>query len=182
MICFSPHFLRTIDIHKSDRPERLMNIRLSSQALNWEIGDFGRVLEVLGNFSELDELKGLWLREYLKNAPDNSFLNLFTNEELGRIFDFDYRGINYLGLRFSPWALARILEIEHGDNIYVWNIFQNPIKLLILQSLLNENIVSFEEVNLIANFVNTLNSSELAWWNNQINLNEVTNSPYARLG
>ena len=45
-----------------------MNIRLSSQALNWEIGDFGRVLEVLGNFSELDELKGLWLGEYLKNA------------------------------------------------------------------------------------------------------------------
>ena len=133
MICFSPHFLRTIDIHKSDRPERLMNIRLSSQALNWEIGDFGRVLEVLGNFSELDELKGLWLREYLKNAPDNSFLNLFTNEELGRIFDFDYRGINYLGLRFSPWALERILEIEPGDNIYGWDLFLNPIKLQILQ-------------------------------------------------
>ena len=136
----------------SDRPERLMNIRLSSQALNWEIGDFGRVLEVLGNFSELDELKGLWLREYLKNAPDNSFLNHFTNEELGRIFDFDYRGINYLGLRFSPWALERILEIEPGDNIYGWDLFLNPIKLQILQALAGGETVTFEDLELMAEF------------------------------
>jgi hypothetical protein len=134
----------------SDKPEQLMNVKLSHDALSLGFRDFGRVFEELGNYSSLNTQKGALLRIFIdRNTPNNvDFLSSFTDADLGLIFDFDYRGIDYLGLKFSDYAMSLILEIEHGDNQYDWDLFLNPIKLQLLHAIADGGNVSFEDIDI----------------------------------
>jgi hypothetical protein len=139
----------------SDRPERLMNVRLSSQALNWGLNNFGGVLEALEGYSNLYQRKGELIRKHIvANAPSSvvSSLSMFTNEELGKLFDFDNRGSNNIGIQFSAYARDRIQELEHYDNLYNWSIFTDSVKKRMLKFLANGDTVNFEQqITLAAN-------------------------------
>ncbi|WGH74308.1 hypothetical protein P8625_09285 [Tenacibaculum tangerinum] len=133
----------------SDRPEQLMNVQLSTTALEAGFKDFGSVLEALENYPELNPLKGEQIKHFIKvNSPSNVDLSSFTNADLGKIFDFDDRGINNFGLKFSNYAMSLILEIEHGDNEYGWDLFLDPSKMEILHSIADGNTVTFEDIDI----------------------------------
>lgn len=138
----------------SDRPEQLMNVKLSHDALSAGFKDFGNVLEALGNYPELNTQKGALLKKLIdKNAPNNVDLSSFTDEDLGLIFDFDDRGIDYLGLQFSDYAMSLILEIEHGDNQYGWSLFTDEFKVDALHALANGGQVDFDKETIISSSV-----------------------------
>lgn len=133
----------------SDRPERLMNVRLSSQALSWGLGNFGRVLEALGNDPDDPygiESKGKLIRSllYANTPPEAAEIWSFSDEQLGKLFDFDFRGSNFLGIQFSIDAKTRIQELEHYDNLYNWDLFSNPLKLNMLHILADGGTINFE--------------------------------------
>lgn len=138
----------------SDRPEQLMNVKLSHDALSFGFRDFGSVFEVLGNYPELNAQKGALLRTYInENTPNNIDISSFTDADLGLIFDFDNRGIDYLGLQFSDYANNLILEIEHGDNIYGWSLFTDPFKVAALHALVDGAEVDFDKETIISSSV-----------------------------
>lgn len=146
----------------SDRPEQLMNVQLSTTALNAGFRDFGRVLEALGNYPQFNSQKGDLIRHFIEvNSPSNVNLYSFTSSDLGKIFDFDYRGINNFGLKFSDYAMSLILEIEHEDNIYGWDLFRDTGKKYILKALANGNLVDFSLVNQIENFIINLGITDV---------------------
>ncbi len=136
-----------------DRPERLMNVRFNSQTLNYGMYDFGRVLEALGGYGDIQALKGALIREYLEaNLPSNVDISGFSDADLGLLFDFDWRGFEYLGLRFSDYANSLILVLEQGDNQYAWDYLIDPIKVEMLLAILNGETVSYGDMELMTGF------------------------------
>ena len=139
-----------------DRPEQLASIRLSNAALSYGFKDFGKVMEAMSEQTTEYALKGELIKRFITKNTSFSFPSSLSVTDLGKIFDFDDRGSYYLGLKFSKYAMDHIIDIEHGDNQYDWDLFLDPFKIQALKSLANGGIVDFRnEIIKDPSFINT---------------------------
>lgn len=135
-----------------DRPTYLMKVKLSTAAQNYGFRNFGGVLEAINDYTTDYAKEGKMIRAFFTENTTFPFVNTFSDYELGKIFDFDNRGTYYLGLQFSDYAMERIVEIEHDDNQYGWDLFTDSFKLKLLRELADGNYVTFDDKALMNEF------------------------------
>jgi len=141
-----------ISLQTADRPDRIFLMNWKSDALALDYGNIGSVLEQLSLVDTNQEQEGILIKRML-NA--NFSGNVPNGIDYGKIFDFTYTA-NRIGIQFSPYALSHIIgDLEHADGVYGWDLFVDPFKIGVLQTISNGGYGDFED-----KITNSLSSKE----------------------
>ncbi|GGG33964.1 hypothetical protein GCM10011344_38450 [Dokdonia pacifica] len=125
-----------------DRPDRIFYMQWDNDGITAGYQHAGLLLDELSNIPN-DFRDGAGIVNFLdRNVPGFAPNN---NIDYGKLFDFNYTGGGFT-IKFSPYAMQFIIgDLEHGDGIYGWDLFINPVKIILLETLSNGGYVSFED-------------------------------------